>query len=39
LREIEEHGYLFQCKVRNPLVSASSTAIEQEQGLLKGGSP
>ncbi len=36
LREIEEHGYPFQCKVGNPLVSASSTAIE-EQGLLKGG--
>jgi hypothetical protein len=28
LREIEEHGYTFQCKVGNPLVSASSTAIE-----------
>ena len=35
LREIEEHGYPFQCKVGNLLVSASSTAIE-EQRLLKG---
>jgi hypothetical protein len=38
LREIKEHGYPFQCKVGNPLFSASSTAIE-EQGLLKGPSP
>ena len=38
LREIKEHGYPFQCKVGNPLLSASSTAIE-EQGLLKDGVP